>query len=156
MPSRALCTEHGPVHRQAQSDRHRDRWYHTAVAAVCQNARAVHSRSNRRQILQISRQIQKRNQSRHGCHRLYEIHDGDSSGIRRTKDQRLGTHGMYLIPTPMRLPPSPAEERGTTLIELLVAMLTGIVVLFALLAILEFSTNQDARISDRVQANRLG
>jgi hypothetical protein len=63
---------------------------------------------------------------------------------------------MHLIPTPVRLPFSPADELGTTLIELLVAMLTGIVVLFALLAILEFSTNQDARISDRVQANRLG
>lgn len=49
-----------------------------------------------------------------------------------------------------------AAQHGTTLIELLVAMLTGTVVLFALLAILEFSTNQDARISDRVQANRTG
>jgi len=63
---------------------------------------------------------------------------------------------MHLIPIPIRLPSFAAEELGTTLIELLVAMLTGIVVLFALLAILEFSTNQDARISDRVQANRLG
>jgi hypothetical protein len=63
---------------------------------------------------------------------------------------------MHLIPTSIRLPSSTAEELGTTLIELLVAMLTAIVVLFALLAILQFSTNQDARISDRVQANRLG
>jgi hypothetical protein len=63
---------------------------------------------------------------------------------------------MHLISIPIRLPSSAAEELGTTLIELLVAMLTGIVVLFALLAILEFSTKQDARISDRVQANRLG
>ncbi len=63
---------------------------------------------------------------------------------------------MHLIPFPARLPSAPAEELGTTLVELLVAMLTAIVVLFALLAILQFSTNQDTRISDRVQANRLG
>ena len=63
---------------------------------------------------------------------------------------------MHLSPIPFRLPSFPAAEHGTTLIELLVAMLTGTVVLFALLAILEFSTNQDARISDRVQANRIG
>lgn len=63
---------------------------------------------------------------------------------------------MHLILTPIRLPSSVADELGTTLIELLVAMVTAIVVLFALLAILQFSTNQDARISDRVQANRLG
>jgi type II secretory pathway component PulJ len=63
---------------------------------------------------------------------------------------------MHLISSTIRLSSSPAEELGTTLIELLVAMLTAIVVLFALLAILQFSTNQNARISDRVQANRLG
>lgn len=47
-------------------------------------------------------------------------------------------------------------EQGTTLIELLVAMLTAIVVVGALLAILEFSLTQEARISDKVQADKLG
>ena len=63
---------------------------------------------------------------------------------------------MSLTARPFRPHPTLAAQHGTTLIELLVAMVTGTVVLFALLAILEFSTNQDARISDRVQANRIG
>jgi hypothetical protein len=56
----------------------------------------------------------------------------------------------------LALPLTQNAEYGTTLIELLVAMLTAIVVLFALLAILEFSTNQEARLSERVQADRIG
>ena len=48
------------------------------------------------------------------------------------------------------------SERGFTLIEMLVAMLTGLVVTGALLAILEFSLRQETRISDRVQADRTG
>jgi hypothetical protein len=63
---------------------------------------------------------------------------------------------MSLTARPFRPYPTLSAQHGTTLIELLVAMLTGTIVLFALLAILEFSTNQDARISDRVQANRTG
>jgi Tfp pilus assembly protein PilW len=55
-----------------------------------------------------------------------------------------------------RLLPPPAAEHGTTLIELLVAMISGLVVVFALLATLEFSTHQETRVSDRVQANRIG
>jgi hypothetical protein len=47
-------------------------------------------------------------------------------------------------------------ESGMSLIELLVAMLGAIVVIGALLAILEFSLTQETRISDRVQANRIG
>ena len=56
------------------------------------------------------------------------------------------------------LPPAltPTAEQGTTLIELLVAMLSAMVVLGALLAILEFSTGQETRISDKVQADRIG
>jgi hypothetical protein len=54
------------------------------------------------------------------------------------------------------LPLTPAAEGGTTLIEVLVAMISAIVVVFALLATLEFSTRQETRVSDRVQANRIG
>ncbi len=43
-----------------------------------------------------------------------------------------------------------------TLIELLVAMASGIVVMLALFATLEFSSKQEARITERVQANRGG
>lgn len=48
------------------------------------------------------------------------------------------------------------DERGFTLMELLVAMIAGLVITGALLAILEVSLRQDARISDRVQADRIG
>jgi hypothetical protein len=56
------------------------------------------------------------------------------------------------------LPPTlaPDAEQGTTLMELLVAMVAAIVVLGALLTILEFSVNQEVRVSDRVQSNRIG
>jgi hypothetical protein len=56
-------------------------------------------------------------------------------------------------------PPSPLSlgaEHGTTLMEMLVTMLAGIIVLGALLATLEFSLRQEAQISDRVQSNRIG
>ncbi|MGO9487614.1 MAG: PilW family protein [Solirubrobacteraceae bacterium] len=48
------------------------------------------------------------------------------------------------------------EERGFTLIEVLVAMLTGIVVTGALFAILEFSTRQTARLSEVSQSSQIG
>jgi hypothetical protein len=51
---------------------------------------------------------------------------------------------------------APGAEQGFTLMELLVSMLTGIVVLGALLAILQFSLTQEARITDQVQADRAG
>jgi prepilin-type N-terminal cleavage/methylation domain-containing protein len=47
-------------------------------------------------------------------------------------------------------------ERGFTLIELLVAMVAGVVVIGGLLATLEVSLRQETRISDRVQADRIG
>jgi hypothetical protein len=61
---------------------------------------------------------------------------------------------MPLMGSP--LPLDLAEEGGTSLIELLVAMVSAVVVVGALFAILEFSVNQEARISDKVQATRVG
>jgi len=59
-----------------------------------------------------------------------------------------------LMPT-LRLPPA-RDQSGFTLVEVLVAMVTGIVVTGALFAILEFSTEQTARGSEIAQANQAG
>jgi type II secretory pathway pseudopilin PulG len=55
-------------------------------------------------------------------------------------------------------PPRPTlrSADGFTLTEMLVAILCGVVVTGALLAVLELSLRQDTRISDRVQADRRG
>ncbi len=48
------------------------------------------------------------------------------------------------------------SERGFSLVEVLVAMVLGLIVSGALFAILEISLKQNARISDRVVAQQLG
>ncbi|MGH2865104.1 MAG: PilW family protein [Solirubrobacteraceae bacterium] len=48
------------------------------------------------------------------------------------------------------------EEHGFTLIEVLVAMISGVIVLGALVLILEVTVNQTARIQETSQANQLG
>ena len=54
----------------------------------------------------------------------------------------------------LSLPSMLRTEDGATLMEMLVAILTSIVVLGALLAILEFSLNQEASIADRVSSDQ--
>ncbi len=56
------------------------------------------------------------------------------------------------IPLPARL----GDERGYSLVEVLVAMVAGIIVTGALFGILEVSLKQNSRITDRVQAQQLG
>jgi type II secretory pathway pseudopilin PulG len=50
----------------------------------------------------------------------------------------------------------PLDERGFTLIEMMVSMTAGVLVIGGLVAILGISLRQNARISDRVQSDRLG
>ncbi len=61
-----------------------------------------------------------------------------------------------LIKNPHRAHLSARDQRGFTLIETLVAILTGVVVTGALFAILEVSLHQTSRLTDYVQANQLG
>jgi prepilin-type N-terminal cleavage/methylation domain-containing protein len=48
------------------------------------------------------------------------------------------------------------DQRGFTLIEVLIAMITGLIVTSALFSVLEFSIHQTTRLSDITQANQLG
>jgi prepilin-type N-terminal cleavage/methylation domain-containing protein len=49
-----------------------------------------------------------------------------------------------------------SEQHGFTLIEMLVAIIAGLIVTAAALAILDFTARQTTRISDAAQANRAG
>ncbi len=51
---------------------------------------------------------------------------------------------------------TPSAEQGFTLIEVLVGMVCSIVVLFTLYAILNFTLNQETRITEVVQADQVG
>lgn len=52
--------------------------------------------------------------------------------------------------------PDARDERGFTLVEMLVSMLAGIIVLSAILGVLEISTRLSARAVDRVDASQRG
>lgn len=56
-------------------------------------------------------------------------------------------------PTALRLA---RDEHGFSMIEVLVSILTGLIVVFALFSILEVSMRQASRITDSVQADQLG
>ncbi len=51
---------------------------------------------------------------------------------------------------------TPSAEQGFSLIELLVAMLSSIVVLFTLYAVFNFTLNQETRVTEVVQADQVG
>jgi Tfp pilus assembly protein PilW len=53
-------------------------------------------------------------------------------------------------------PPRIRDDRGFTMIELLVSMLTATIVIGALFATLEIAKSQTTLVSDKVQANQLG
>jgi hypothetical protein len=48
------------------------------------------------------------------------------------------------------------DERGTTLIEMLVTTISGVVVMLALFAVLDFSINQSGRLADRAESDQQG
>jgi len=55
-----------------------------------------------------------------------------------------------------RLTSTLAAEHGTSLLEMLVAMASATIIMIAMVALLEFTTTQASRISERVQSDRLG
>jgi Tfp pilus assembly protein PilW len=61
-----------------------------------------------------------------------------------------------LIEFPRVVLPIASDERGYSLVEMLVAIVTGLVVTMALFAVLTVSTRQSARITNVTQATQLG
>src|ERR1700691_5171216 len=48
------------------------------------------------------------------------------------------------------------SEQGTSLMEMLVAMLSATVIMIAMIGFLIFTTTQTSRVSERVETDRLG
>lgn len=68
----------------------------------------------------------------------------------------LSEHPHPTVPATREGRPSLSDEHGFSLIELLVAMISGIVVCFALFAILNFATDQTAHLTGYAQATQQG
>lgn len=60
------------------------------------------------------------------------------------------------LPARREARPRLSDESGYTLIELLVAIVTGMVIMLALVAVLAFSTRQETHLTDVAQATQLG
>jgi len=57
---------------------------------------------------------------------------------------------------PPRLRPDLTDQRGFTLVELLVTMIAGLVITLATLTMLDISVQQSAKVADRVEASQRG
>jgi Tfp pilus assembly protein PilV len=68
----------------------------------------------------------------------------------------LSTYPPSAAPHPREERLHPSAEDGSTLIEVLVATITGTVLLLAMVAILAFSTRQETHLTDVAQATQLG
>jgi prepilin-type N-terminal cleavage/methylation domain-containing protein len=58
--------------------------------------------------------------------------------------------------SPPRRTPAIGDQQGFTLVELVVALVAGLVILFATLALLDLSVRLSARAADRVEASQRG
>ena len=66
------------------------------------------------------------------------------------------TKRPHSAPAQREAPPHLSDESGYTLIELLVAIVSGMVVVLALVAVLTFATRQETHLTNVAQATQLG